>query len=68
MGMIINLLVNMTSTLARRVKGVTREKLAKLHEEIAQGIRDGKYVPDEAIAEYDDDAERMADAFAGLPD
>lgn len=68
MGMIIDMLVKITETLARRVKGVSREKLAKLHEQIAEGIRSGKYVADEAINAYEADAERMADAFANLPD
>jgi len=68
MGLIIDMLVKVTETLARRVKGVTREKLAELHEKIAKGIRDGKYVAEEAIKGYEADAERMSDAFSNLPD
>lgn len=68
MGLLIENLVKITEIFARRLKGVTREKLARLHEQIAEGIRSGKFVAEEAIEQFEDDATKLQEAFDRLPD
>lgn len=68
MGLLKETLIAITEAVARRIKSVTREKLAKVHEEIARGIRDGKFVAEDAIKDFADDSQKLDDVLAGLPD
>ena len=51
-----------------KVAKVTREALAKSLEQMAADVRAGKLIPDELLAQVEDDAKRLDDIRNNLPD
>ena len=66
-GEIITIITSVITGLAKVAK-VTREALAKSLEEMAADVRAGGLIPDELLAQVEEDAERLDDVRDGLPD
>lgn len=64
---IITLITSVITGIAKVAK-VTREALAKSLEQMAADVRAGKLIPDELLAQVEDDAKRLDDIRNNLPD
>ena len=63
----ITTLITSLITGIARVSKVTREALAKSLEEMAKDVRSGALIPDELLAQVEDDSDRLDSIRDSLP-
>jgi hypothetical protein len=64
---IITIITSVITGLAKVTK-VTREALAKSLEDMASDVRAGKLIPNELLAQVEEDSNRLDDIRRNLPD